>query len=57
MPYSDMAVEDQILLAAEFVGRGLTVPHEIRTNLGDELMRDIENPENPQHDNQERGSA
>lgn len=33
MAYSDLAVEDQILLAAEFVGRGVMVPHEIREAL------------------------
>lgn len=54
MPYSDLAVEDQILLAAEFVGRGVPVPSEIRENLGSNLMRDIENPETLHDRDQER---
>lgn len=45
MAYSDMAVEEQILLAAEFVGRGLQVPGELQTILGPELSEDIQNPE------------
>jgi hypothetical protein len=54
MPYSDLAVEEQILLAAEFVGRGLPVPSEIKSNLGSDLIRDIENPETTNDRDQER---
>lgn len=45
MTYSDLPIEDQILLSVGFVGRGLTVPNEIRANLGEDLIRDIEYPE------------
>lgn len=54
MAYSDLAIEDQILLAAGFVGRGLEVPEEIKTNLGPDLLWEIENPETPNDRNQER---
>lgn len=49
MPYSDLSVEELILLTAEFVGRGAVIPREIKLLLGDEIIWDIENPEFP-HD-------
>lgn len=54
MAYSDLDIEDQILLSAEFVGRGLSIPDEIKQSLGPELIRDIENPENSHDRDQER---
>lgn len=45
MAYSELPHEDLILLAAEFIGRGYTIPQEIRATLGPALMADIENPE------------
>lgn len=52
MTYSDLLPEEVILLAVEFVGRGLEVPQEIREYLGPGLMREIEHPETNQHDSQ-----
>jgi hypothetical protein len=54
MAYSDLAVEDQILLAADFVGRGLSIPQEIRDTLGPDLTADIEHPETTNDRTQER---
>jgi len=56
MAYSDLAIEEQILLSAEFVGRGLEVPQELKQALGPELLRDIENPETF-HDRPEIGNS
>lgn len=54
MAYSDLAVTDQIILAAEFVGRGLSIPQEIQTALGPELTSEIQNPETANHEHQKR---
>ena len=45
MAYTEMAIEDQILLAIEFIGRGLEIPQEIRANLDPDLLLDIQHPE------------
>lgn len=45
MAYTDIATEDLILLAVEFVGRGLEIPNGIAVALGPELVADIQNPE------------
>ncbi len=44
MPYTDMSDEEIILHAAECVGRGVPIPHQIKTELGNELVKIIENP-------------
>lgn len=53
MPYSDLPLVEQILLAAECVGRGINIPREIRDQLGPEIIRDIENPETSHDRHQE----
>lgn len=45
MPYHELPVEDQILLAIEFVGRGHPIPEQLRVSLGADLIREIENPD------------
>ena len=54
MAYSELPLEDLILMAAEFVGRGHSIPQEIRATLGPDLMADIENPETTSDTPQER---
>lgn len=49
MAYADLTSEEQILLAAEFIGRGQDVPREIARGLGHEIMHDILAPES-KHD-------
>ena len=44
MPYADLTDEELILHAAECVGRGVPIPHQIKTILGQELVVIIENP-------------
>jgi len=44
MPYTDLSDEEIILHAAECVGRGVPIPHQIKKILGDELIKIIENP-------------
>jgi len=51
MTFSDMAVTDLIILTAEFVGRGLSIPDEVRSILGPDLMHELENPEKTTNDN------
>lgn len=43
--YSDLLLEDNILLAVEFVGRGQDIPQEIKDILGPSLLEEIQNPE------------
>lgn len=43
--YANLAAEDMILLAAEFIGRGHAVPREIADALGHDIMQDICTPE------------
>lgn len=45
MDYHALPVEDQILLAIEFVGRGHPIPEQLRLTLGVDLIREIENPD------------
>lgn len=45
MAYSDIPAEELILMAAEFVGRGLEIPQEIARTLGPGLTSDIQFPE------------
>jgi len=42
--YTQLSDEERILLAAECVGRGVPIPHEIKAMLGQELIQIIENP-------------
>ncbi len=49
MDHSDLEVEDQIILAAECVGRSIPIPPSIRTSLGTDLVESIENPESTNH--------
>lgn len=44
MSYADLDSEDLIVLAAEFVGRGVPIPHEIEAKLGHSLISEIQNP-------------
>ncbi len=53
MPYTDLSDEEKILHAAECVGRGVPIPQQIRTLLGDELIQIIENP-GAEHERQQR---
>lgn len=53
MAYSDLSVEELILLSAEFVGRGLDIPREIREELPPDLLWEIENPETTHDRDQE----
>lgn len=46
MTYSELTVEEQIMLAAGFVGQGLNIPASLMVLLGPELCRDITHPEN-----------
>lgn len=54
MAYSDAQPADLVLLAAEYVGRGLEIPKEIALALGPGLLADIQNPERP-HDRHPSG--
>jgi len=47
--YAELSDEEKIILAAECVGRGVPIPHEIKAMLGHELILIIENP-GAQHD-------
>lgn len=47
--YAELSDEERILLAAECVGRGVPIPHEIKALLGHELILIISNP-GAQHD-------
>jgi len=49
--YAQLSDEEKIILAAECVGRGVPIPHEIQAMLGHELIYLIKNP-GAQHDNQ-----
>lgn len=53
MPYSDMTVEEMILHAVGFVGRGLKIPDGIKAELSQDLIWEIENPETTIHGYQE----
>ena len=44
MSYTELSDEDQIILAAECVGRGVPIPREIKEALGADLISVIENP-------------
>ncbi len=58
MPYSDLTLEEKILFAAECIGRGVSIPSELRADLGPEVILEIENPENfTDEQYQERESA
>lgn len=37
----NISLEDKILMAFEFIGRGLVIPKELRLELGDEIVRQI----------------
>ena len=41
MDISSLSKEDSILLAIEYVSKGLNIPKEIQDDLGPELIRDI----------------
>ena len=56
MSYSDMTIEELIVLSIEFIGRGQVIPKEIQDQLDPVLLRDIQNPENT-HDTQEYRST
>lgn len=45
MTYAELSVEELIILSMEFIGRGLSIPDEIKAILEPDLIRDIENPE------------
>jgi len=49
MSYAELSVEEKIILAAECVGRGVPIPHEVAAALGSALVSDIQNPGGP-HD-------
>ena len=42
--YAELSDEDQIILAAECVGRGVPIPHEVKAALGADIIDLIENP-------------
>jgi len=42
--YAELSDEEQITLAAECVGRGVPIPHEIKAVLGHVIIDLIENP-------------
>jgi hypothetical protein len=46
MAYADMPPEDLILLAAEYVGRGLPIPQDISRQLPRDVFDAIQHPEN-----------
>jgi len=43
--YTDLSVEAQIRLAAEFLARGVPIPRELNDELGPEIMSDLLRPE------------
>ncbi len=44
MSYTELSDSEMIILAAECVGRGVPIPHEIAAHLGREIISDIQNP-------------
>ena len=44
--YSELSISECINLAIEFVGKGLPIPHDLKSIIGSELIHEIENPLN-----------
>lgn len=44
MTYAELSTEELIILAVEFVGRGVPIPHDIQAKLGEDIILEIENP-------------
>lgn len=56
MRYAELSDSDKIILAAECVGRGVPIPHEIAAHLGHEVISEIQNP-GAKDDNQKSSRA
>lgn len=48
--YSDLDTEEQILLAVEFLARGVSIPLELEKALGSDLMLELMTPERIDHE-------
>jgi len=56
MAYAELSDEDMIILAAECVGRGVPIPHDIAAHLGAAVISDIQNPGGPHDSNHPEGA-
>lgn len=45
MTYADLTTTELILLAVEFVGRGVPIPAQIQEAIGSDLVKEITSPE------------
>lgn len=57
MSYAELPTEDLIILAVEFVGRDVPIPHEIAAKLGHDLVSEIQNPGARHEHHESSGSA